>query len=75
MDTWSLILVVSALAGARVQPLATITMQTKDACLAALETINTESGAAIGGFCVDQKTGAVDAMPAAPRARSGRRRR
>jgi hypothetical protein len=75
MDTWSLVLVISALAGGRVQPLTTITMQNKDACLAALQTINTESARAIGGFCVDQKTGEVVALPAAPRARSGRRRR
>jgi hypothetical protein len=75
MDTWGLILVMSALAGGRVQPLGTITMQNKDACLAALETINKESGRAIGGFCVDQKTGAVDALPPAPRPRSSRRRR
>jgi hypothetical protein len=38
MDTWSLILV-SALAGVRVQPLGTITMENKDACVAALESI------------------------------------
>jgi hypothetical protein len=75
MDTWSLILVMSALAGGRVQPLGTITMQNKEACLAALETINRESRAAIGGFCVDQKTGAVDALPATPSARLSRRRR
>jgi hypothetical protein len=54
MDTWSLVLV-SALVGVRVQPLGTISMQNKDACLAALESINKESGRAIGGFCVDQQ--------------------
>jgi hypothetical protein len=31
MDTWSLVLVISALAGGRVQPLTTVTMQNKDA--------------------------------------------
>ena len=74
MDTWSLVLVLSALSGGRVQSLGTITMQNKEACLAALQTINTESARAIGGFCVDQKTGVVDGLPPAP-ARSSRRRR
>jgi hypothetical protein len=74
MDTWSLILV-SALAGVRVQPLGTITMENKDACVAALESINRESGRAIGGFCVDQKTGTVVPLPTIPSARSSRRRR
>jgi hypothetical protein len=74
MDVWTLVLV-SALAGLRVQPVGTITMQDKDACLAALESINRETGQAIGGFCVDQKTGAVVALPTAPGKRSNRRRR
>jgi hypothetical protein len=74
MDTWSLVLV-SALVGVRVQPLGTITMQDKDACLAALESINRESSRAIGGFCVDQKTGAVVTLPTIPGIRSNRRRR
>ena len=74
MDTWSLILV-SAFVGERVQPLGTITMQNKDACVAALESINRESGRAIGGFCVDQQTGAVMTLPTIPSTRSTRPRR
>jgi hypothetical protein len=49
MDTWSLILV-SALVGERVQPLGTITMQNKDACVAALESINREAAGQLGAF-------------------------
>jgi hypothetical protein len=73
VDAWSLVLV-SALVGVRVQPLGTISMQNKDACLAALESINRESGRAIGGFCVDQQTGAVVTLPTVPPSRSRRRR-
>ena len=76
MDTWILILVLSALSGGRVQSLGTITMQNKEACLAALQTINMDSARALGGFCVDQKTGVVDGLPPPdPPARSSRRRR
>ena len=55
MDTWRLVLVLSALSGGRVQSLGTITIQNKEACLAALRTINTESARAIGGSCISSR--------------------
>jgi hypothetical protein len=73
MDGWTLVLV-SALVGVRVQPVGTISMQNKDACLAALESINSESGRAIGGFCVEQQTGVVVTLPTVPASRSRQRR-